>query len=151
MARRSKEDTERLKQLAEHLYLADSQITIKALADKVGVTEKTLAKWAKDRKWSDKRISLLTNKSNQLAFLYGQLQNLNQAIADRKDNPFASNKEADTIIKLTAGIKNLETETSLGDIIQVAKDFVEYISESDYEKAKEITKLLDGFINYKAA
>ncbi len=150
MARRSKKDTERLKQLAEHLYLADSQIIIKALAEKVGVTEKTLSKWAKDGKWNDKRTSLLTTKNNQLSFLYGQLKNLNQAIADRKDNPFASNKEADTIIKLTAGIKNLETETSLGDIIQTAKEFIDYVSESDYEKAKEITKLFDGFINYKA-
>lgn len=150
MARRTKEQTERLKQLAEHLYLADNKITIKALAEKMGVTEKTLSKWIEAGKWDDKRTSLLTTKSQQLTFLYKQLQNLNNTIANRKESNYADSKEANTIIQLTAAIKNLETETSLGDIIQTAKEFVEYISESNYEKAKEITKLFDGFINSKA-
>ncbi len=150
MARRTKEQTERLKQLAEHLYLADTKITVKALAEKLGVTEKTLSKWIEEGKWNDKRISLLTTKSQQLSFLYTQLQNLNNVIANREEQNYANSKEANTITQLTAAIQKLETETSLGNIIQVAKEVVEYVGESDYEKAKEIAKIFDGFINYKA-
>lgn len=150
MARLTKAASLKLKSLAEHIYISDARITLKMLAEKIGVSENTLGKWAKENKWSDKRTSLLTTKSKQLALLYNQLQNINNTIAQREKDNYATTKEANTIIQLTAAIKNLETETSLGDIIQTAKEFTDYVSETDYEKAKEITKLFDSYINYKA-
>lgn len=148
MARKTKEETERLKALAQQIYLTDARITQKQLAEKIGVTEKTISDWIKKGNWEDKRVSLLTTKSNQLSFLYTQLDNLNKAINER-ENAYADSKEANTIIQLTSAIKNLETETSIGDIIQVAKDVIQYVAGGDYEQSKTITKLFDEYINYK--
>ncbi len=150
MARLTKAESERLQKLSEHIYINDTGITLKALSEKVGVSEITIGKWAKLGKWEDKRVSLLTTKSHQLAFLYNQLQNINKTIAERDENNFASTKEANTIIQLTAAIKNLETETSLGDIIQVAKDLVDFVRENDLELAKTIAITFDQYINTKA-
>ncbi len=150
MARRTKEQTEQIKENAAYRYITDNTITIRQLAQKVGVTEKTLSNWAKEGKWKEKRISLLTTKSNQLAFLYNQLQNLNKTIAERDNNNYADTKEANTIIQLTTAIKNLETETSLGDIIQVAKNFTDFVNKTDNELAKEIVKQFDVYINSMA-
>ncbi|WP_233861002.1 helix-turn-helix transcriptional regulator [Tenacibaculum piscium] len=148
MARRTKEQTERLKQLAQHLYLSDNQASQKQLSEKIGVTEKTISNWINDGNWEDRRLSLLTSKSNQLNRLYRQLDALTKSIENRANN-FADSKEASTIINYTASIKNLETETSIGDIIQVAKDFVQFVAGSDYDHSKQITKLFDEFINSK--
>lgn len=148
MARKTKKEIERLKALTEQIYLTDSKINQKQLAEKIGVTEKTIASWIKKGSWEDKRVSLLTTKSNQLSFFYTQLDNLNKVINER-ENAYADSKEASTIINITAAIKNLETETSIGDIIQVAKDFIQYVAGADYEQSKTITKLFDEYINYK--
>lgn len=147
MARLKKTESDRLNKLSEHIYITDERITIKTLSEKVGVSEKTLREWAKKGKWEGKRVSLLTTKSHQLSFLYNQLQNINKTIADRDENNFADTKEANTIIQLTAAIKNLETETSLGDIIQVAKDFIDFVGKNDLELSKTIAKQFDIYIN----
>ena len=62
MARKTKAEQERLKELAEHLYTSDTRITKKEVAEKVGVTQNTIAKWIDLGKWDEKRISLVTTK-----------------------------------------------------------------------------------------
>lgn len=135
------------KEYAKALYLAGG-LTQKEIAERVSVTEKTLAKWIKEGKWESLKKSLLTTKNNQLSFLYDQLDFLNTDISTR-DFKVAVGKEADTIIKITAAINRLETETSIGDTVEVARQFIEFVRQQDLELAKIITNLFDVFITAK--
>lgn len=135
------------KEYAKSLYIGGG-LTQKEIAERVSVTEKTLTKWIKEGKWDNLKKSLLTTKDNQLSFLYDQLDFLNTDISKR-DFKVAVGKEADTIIKLTASINRLETETSIGDIVEVARNFIEFVRQQDLELAKVITNLFDVFITAK--
>lgn len=135
------------KEYAKSLYIGGG-LTQKEIAERVSVTEKTLAKWIKEGKWDSLKKSLLTTKQNQLSFLYDQLDFLNTDISKR-DFKVAVGKEADTIIKITAAINRLETETSIGDTVEVARNFIEFVRPQDLELAKTITNLFDVFITAK--
>lgn len=135
------------KEFAKSLFISGG-ITQKEIASRVSVTEKTLANWIKAGKWDNLKKSLLTTKQAQLSFLYDQLDFLNTDIAAR-DFKVAVGKEADTIIKLTAAINRLETETSIGDTVEVARHFIEFVRPQDLELAKTITNLFDVFITAK--
>lgn len=135
------------KEFAKSLYIGGG-ITQKEIASRVSVTEKTLANWIKAGKWDSLKKSLLTTKQNQLSFLYDQLEFLNCNISER-EYKVAIGKEADTIIKLTAAINRLETETSIGDTVEVARNFIEFVRPQDLELAKTITNLFDVFITAK--
>ncbi|GAA4156648.1 hypothetical protein GCM10022217_15870 [Chryseobacterium ginsenosidimutans] len=84
MARNTREEEKRLQELAETIYLSDDSLTQKDVADKVGITEKTLGKWVIKFGWSEKRKSLLVTKKNQLVIMYNQLEKLNEEIRTRK-------------------------------------------------------------------
>lgn len=159
------------------VYFCEQGFSQKDAADKAGITEKTAGRWVNenDGELLKLRQSFLTTKSNQLNFLYNQLEELNQSIATRKpvfksqltpvklykdgtpkeklpehDLVVLSNtptaQEADMIVKITKAIQQLESETNISDTVQVAKDFVQFVRQVDTEKAKEITKLFDLFI-----
>ncbi len=186
MARKTKEEQERLKELALLIYIENSRITNKDLAIRVGVTQKTISKWIETEKWEKKRTSLIITKQKQIHTLYNQLEELQHHISTRpiiydvplsiqkplkvkdadgaenwvpqnydpedypiKQNNFPNSKEADIISKLTSSIERLETETSLGEIIQVSKELIEFIAQDDYEQSKVVARLLDEFINHK--
>lgn len=135
------------KEFAKSLYIGGG-LTQKEIAARISVTETTLTKWIKVGKWDSLKKSLLTTKQNQLSFLYDQLDYLNTEIAKR-DSKVATAKEADVIIKLTAAINRLETETSIGDTVEVARNFIEFVRPQNLELAKTITDLFDVFITAK--
>lgn len=123
---------EQKKDYARQLYLNDSSITQAEIADKVGVSKVTICKWVKEGKWEELQTSLLVGKEEQLARLYRQLRKLTDAIDGREEGcDFAGSKDADAILKITAAIKNLETETNIAEKMatgkEVAKLFNAYI------------------------
>jgi len=132
---------------AKILFVSEN-LSQKEIAARVGVAEKTVKKWMDDGGWKKIKRSLLTTRQNQLALLYDQLDFLNSAIALR-ENKSATIKEADIIIKLTAAIKNLEIETSLGETIEVARGFIEFVRTVDLDFAKKVTAYFDQFIQNK--
>lgn len=132
------------KEWAKLLYI-QNELSQKEIAQKVETSEQTLCKWIKNEGWEHQRTSLVITKENQLALIYDQLSALNNAI---KASPqqFATPAQADTLIKYSAAIRSLETETALADVIEVAKRFIKFIRPIDLEKAKEVTRLFDAFI-----
>lgn len=179
----SKKDQER--ELAKILY-TQQRMSQKDIAQKVGVTEKTITKWKEAENWDKLKESLLITKDSQIRMLYTQLENKNQEIATRaimRDIPVAllkpfkmkdadgveyleypvfneedfpikisntaTSSEADAIIKITNSIKNLESETGLGEIIDVGMKFIDYVQSNQPSLAKDITKWYDLFIQSK--
>lgn len=135
------------RELARVLYVSQ-RVTIKELSDRGYGTEKTIAKWRDEDMWDDERKSLLTTKSNQITRLYNQLDALTGKIMERDNIPTAS--EADTMSKITTAIERLETETSLGENVEVLSKFLNFVRDTgDLEAAKLLTRFADEFINSK--
>lgn len=72
------------KEYAKFLF-TEKNSTQKEIAEKVGVTEKTLIKWIgeNDGEWKKLKKSLMTTKSNQINNLYEILERTNDEIKNR--------------------------------------------------------------------
>ena len=139
----------RKKELAKLLFTRN-EFTQKVVAERVGVTEKTLGNWIKEGMWQDIKKSLLLTKDEQLRLFYDQLSNLNNAINKRPvDNRYPDSKEANTQKLIAASIRDLEVETNVSQIIQVAKEFLSWIPEETKEHQEfnnTLTRHFDAFI-----
>lgn len=135
----------RKKEYAKTLFLSEENLNQKMIAERVGVTEKTIGNWIKKYGWRDLRRSLITTKQNQISLLYDQLEFINTTIAEREDKA-ANSKEADVIIKLTGAIQRLEVETSVGETVEVAKKLISFVQNDDLEFAKKLTNYFDIYI-----
>lgn len=135
------------KEYAKILYV-NQKLSQKEIAERCGVSEKTISKWIKDGKWEDMKRSMIIVKEEQLSDLYDKLATLNNYIKEFNGN-MVSNKDVDTISKLTASIQKLEVETSIGEIIDVAKKIIDFVRQRDLEFAKKLTIYFDLFIQEK--
>lgn len=136
------------KDFAKILFIKEN-LSQKEIAEKVGVAEKTISKWvnANNEEWKRLRQSIIITKDEQLRRIYDQLDELTKCIHSREEGKRYSIKgEADTIVKLTTAAKNLETDASVADIIEVSKRFLNWLRPVDLDKAKEIAAFLDSFI-----
>lgn len=113
--------------LAKILYTRE-KLDGKVVAKKVGVSEKTISNWVTNFGWKTLRNRLLVGKEEVLSNLYEQLQELNDFIkAKETGKKFGDTKEADIIIKYTAGIRNLETELSIADVVDSGIKFIKFL------------------------
>lgn len=135
----------RKKEYAKTLFLSEENLNQKMIAERVGVTEKTIGNWIKRYGWRDLRRSLITTKQNQISLLYDQLEFINTTISEREDKA-ANSKEADVIIKLTGAIQRLEVETSVGETVEVAKKMISFVQNDDLDFAKKLTNYFDIYI-----
>lgn len=131
---------------ARILYVSE-RITYKEIAERVGVTEKTISKWAEVGNWDKLRKSLLTTRQSQLVHWYNQLENINVAIEARNGIP--TNPEADTMSKITSNIQKLEVEINLGEYVEVSRKVLTFIQSIDLNDAKKFKNYIDEFINSK--
>ena len=134
------------KELAKLLFISE-KLTQKEICARVDVSEKTLSKWVNVEDWKRLRQSLIVTKEEQLRRIYDQIDELNQVISKREPGSrYANSKDADTLSKLTAAAKNLESEASVSDIISVSKKFLNWLRPVDIDKAKEFSGYMDSFI-----
>jgi transposase len=136
------------KELAKLLYTRENLLQ-NEIAERVKVSPQTVTKWVNENngEWKRLRQSLIITKREQLSRIYEQLDEITRAIQEREQGKrYASNSDADIMVKLTAAAKNLETEASVSDIIEVSMRFLNWFRPIDLEKAKEFSGYLDSFI-----
>lgn len=134
------------KEWAGMLYVKDNLTQIE-IADKVGVSRQTIARWTRDEKWEERKVGMTLTREQQIANLHRQIAEINKAISEKEEGQrFASPSEADTINKISAAIKKLETDVGVSDIISVGMKFINWLRPFDLEKSKEFLKLWDAFI-----
>ena len=134
------------KEWAKMLYL-NEHLKQKEIAEKVGVSTKTLSQWVTREKWEYMRISVSATREEQGRNAMRQLAELNAEINSRPEGQrFASSKEADTILKLSRTISGLKEGVSVGDVINVSKGLLKHVRSIDPEKAKELSYYFDSFI-----
>lgn len=137
------------KEWAKLLYTKEHLLQ-KEIAEKVGVTPKTVSKWVTTEMWDKLRISLSVTREEQLSHLYSHLSEINASIASREDGErFPNAKEADTITKLSSSIDKLERESGVGEVVSAFSQFVRWLRERNLEEAQRIAPLLDDFVKYK--
>jgi len=138
-----------LKKEYAKLLFTQEKLSQKEVAEKAGISEQTMTKWVKanNEEWKRLRTSYVITKREQLSRLYEQIGEITETIQEReKGKRYSDSKEADILVKLTAAAKNLETDASVADIIEVAMRFLNWLRPVDLEKAKEISGYFDGFI-----
>jgi hypothetical protein len=128
---------------AEMLFI-QGDVTQKEIAHKVNVAEKTISAWAAKYNWDDLRKSMLTTKNDILRNLYNILDKINTKLKD--ENSIGDSKIADMYVKYAAAIKSLETETSIGQISEVGRMFVNWLQGIDPALALTVLNHLDKFI-----
>lgn len=134
------------KEYARMLYLKEN-LTQQEIGDRVGVTRQTLSRWINTEKWEEMKAGLTLSREQQIANLHRQVMELNKVILARPEGErYASAPEADTLGKLAAAIKKMETDVGIADIVSVGIRFIEWIRPVDLDKAKEVTLLWDKFI-----
>lgn len=146
VVKKTKQELQLAKDYARTLYLG-YDLSQKEIAERVGVSDNSITAWKEEGKWDGMRKSLLTTKSEQLNNLYNILET--QIIKVKELGDKATPANADMISKLTASIKNLETETSSGQLIEVGMQFIRFIQGIDLDAAKIITSHFDTFIKSK--
>jgi archaellum component FlaC len=135
------------KEYAKLLFIKHN-IDQKEIAIKVKVTEKTIGKWITDGKWREQKRSLIHTRTNIIQKFEDQLERWNTAIENREDQ-LASSKEVDLLNKLASGIKKLETEIGVGEIITTSMELVNFIRTIDFEFSQKLTDYADLYINSK--
>ena len=136
---------DQLREWAQLMYTRHD-ICIKDIALKTGETEAGIRLWIQEGSWEGMRRTLLTSRQAQLENLYDILDTLAKNVKMQAD---PNTKDADLLIKYTAAIKNLEAETSAGQIIEVAILFTSWLQRIDLELTKKVTPYFDDLIKEK--
>lgn len=144
MAQRNKEKRE----YAHHLYLKGEYQ--KSIAQKVGVSEKTISKWKDEDGWDQSKAATFMSKEQQIVFIYDQINEINTYIRDRETGKrFANSKEADALMKLTKAAKELEGELGLSEVINVGMDFLSFLKPIDHQAALLLHNYWDRYVKSK--
>ena len=134
---------------AKMLFLDTTQkLTIKEIAERATVRPNTVSNWIKKGGWEKLRKSLMVTRQIIITNWYDQIERLNDAIAKR-DEPWPTGTEANTLAQLATNIKKLETETSIAEVYEVATSFLDYLKPQDFDLYKKLVPVFDGFINSK--
>jgi transcriptional regulator with XRE-family HTH domain len=137
------------KEWARTLYLREN-LTQQEIADRVGVSRVTVSNWCRGGKWEQQKVGLTLTRREQVQSLYRQVAEVNSAIQLKPEGQrYPDAKQADTIVKLTSAIRNMEQEVGIADRIAVLTDVIEWMRPSDLDKAKELTSLFDAYIKDK--
>ena len=133
-----------VKDFARTLFIHSRDITAKELAARTGAPERSIAKWIRTENWETLRLSLLTSRRDQLGRLYLILSAVTEKVEAKDGVGDAS--LADLMIRYTAAIRALETETSITAIVETMMLFGTFVQRCYPEQFRLITEISDGFV-----
>lgn len=133
------------KDLAKILYTRE-QLDQKVVAQRVGVSANTITKWVTEGNWKALRNRMLISKEDQLNSFYEQLGKLNEQVRTSADG-IPDTKQADIMIKLTAAIRNLETDLAIADIVESGIRFIKHLQMvGTIEQVRDFADLWNSFV-----
>ena len=122
--------------------------SIKDIAATVNTDEATVRGWIAEGGWEGIRRSLLTSKATQLEHLYNLLDALNAKLRNAEE---PTTKDVDMMLKYTGTIRNLETETTASEIIEVSELFILWLRRRDLNLARKLIVHFDAFVKQRLA
>ena len=142
----SKDELEKLKDYAKILYTRD-RLTQEEVSEKTGLHHNTISKWSIEGGWKKLRRSFITTREEQMARMLDELIELNDKISERpRGSRHADLKESAIRHRLVSDIKNLESDAALTEIINSSKGLINFIRKIDLEKAKEMCRWIDRYM-----
>lgn len=121
----------------------------KEVAAKLSVSVQTISKWSRDDHWDNLKKNLVNSKTERLSELYDELAAFNAMIKSREEGfRFPTSKEADIRRKLIRDIADLEQKYNIGQTTVIARDFVSFCKDIDFEYAQKSNEMFDMFINH---
>lgn len=131
--------TREQKKTVAHDLFVNSNKTQVEIAKIVGITDKTLRKWADDGKWREVKAANMSVSSRVVHNLYMKILEISES-----DNV----KYAKEISMLVNAIKNLSTKPQLSHFIYCFKEFNDFlISKQELELAKDLNQFQKLFIS----
>ena len=131
---------------AETLYTKE-HLTQKEIATRVEASEKTISAWKEKGQWDKLKANYTITKPQQLQRVYAQINELTTVIEQREEGErYANSREADTLTKLCASAKSLESEAGIAEMVNVFIPFLDFIRKTDLSKSQEISGIIDNFI-----
>lgn len=134
---------------AQYLYL-HTDLTQQEIADLLSVDRKTVYNWSREGCWTRAKYAIKCAPPVLVEQYYAQLGALNAGIAARKEQPYPTKEEADTIRRLTMSIKSIPHENTLCSVLEVFGNFMHYLGKTDHKARKEIVKFFDGYVKEKS-
>ena len=148
MAKQESTQTMADKQYLAKILFTREKLEQKIVAKKVGISEKTMSKWVNDFNWKKLRERLLIGKEQILSDMYEEMEELQTTIRAKKEGErFSDTKQADIKVKLTASIRNLETELAIADLVESGIRFIKHLQvKGTMDQVLEFSELWNGFI-----
>ncbi len=141
------------KQYLARILFTREKLEQKLIAEKVGVSEKTIGKWVNENNWRSVRDRLLIGKEEVLNSFYEQLAEINESIRNKPEGErYGDSKISDTQVKLTASIRNMETDLGIADLVESGIRFIKFIQKyGTVEQVMIIDELWNAFLmeNFK--
>lgn len=138
--------SEERKVWARTLYTQNGK-TIAETAREVNASESQIREWIAAGEWDTVRRSLLLSKQMQLDRLYAMLESLDEKM---KQDP-GNLKDMELVLKYTAAIRNLDTESSVYATIEAAELFIGWLYRRDMALAQTFTNHFQVFIKERMA
>lgn len=132
------------KEVAKQLFLY-AGLSQKEIAENLDLTEKTVSKWSLEAKWKEMRAAITSTKDDLIRNTYLQMAEIQKEISKAKRAPNVS--ETDQILKLAKVIETLDKKVTLSQIIQVFRDFENYLMSVDQELTKIVNKQHTAYLN----
>lgn len=137
-----------LREVAKVLFMQG--YTQKEIAAKITVSEQTISKWSKTDHWDNLKKNLVNSKTERLSELYDELMALNAMIKTRDEGfRFPNSKEADIRRKLIRDIADLERKYNIGQTTVIARDFITFCRDIDFDFSQKANEYFDLFINHQ--
>lgn len=132
--------------LAEEYFMSGkSQVEICELLD---TPANTINRWVAEGDWKKLRDAKTITRDKLVSNMIAQIVAMEELA--KSENRILNAKETDSINKLASAIEKLDKKVNISVIIQVFKEFNEYLLKADLDLAKRITKHQSDFIHQKA-
>lgn len=130
----------------EYAYMLYMQgIAQKEIAQRTGITEKTISKWKLEANWEAKRAAKAISVDELVA---KALVKINELLDSAEFN-------ADSFAKAVATLKTLKHRNTIDDEVMCFMDFQSYLMQRRQELAvapdfiKELTRLQDTYVQWR--
>ena len=133
------------KQKAREAFMSNENLTQKALAEAVGVNEKTLRGWIKAGDWDNERALKQVTRKQLLQQAFVQLANLNLAIAERGGTP--DREQAMAMNSITKALQVLGAADKM-QTITVFEDFLQWILKNEPKNFNVFDTLSQRYIEH---
>lgn len=138
-------DKNQKRELAYQLYM-NSSVTFKEVAERVGVQQKTLSRWAQEGGWQDEKAARSVTKPKLLQNFYQQILKTQEA-AQEEDRPLTY-QEADQLAKLANAVEKIEKD-NLSTYVRVLEGYNNWLKDVDLELAQKNVEYMTEFLQKK--